>query len=370
MKVAIVLNTSWNIYNFRMNFVRTLLEKGYEVHTIAPVDSYTARLVDAGCHHHPVRMDSRGINPIKDFALILELRGIYKKVRPDIILHYTIKPNIYGAVAAATLGIPTVNNVCGLGTVFLRNNILSRVAILLYRWSFRFPKKVFFQNPDDRDLFIKQNLVAPESADLLPGSGIDLQRFAPQPFRRNTTFTFLLISRLITDKGILEYVEAIRRLKAEGINARFQLLGAKDPLHRRGIPVETIQQWIDDRTVEYLGTTEDVRPFIHAADCIVLPSYREGTPHTLLEAASCAKPIVATDVPGCKQVVEHNVNGLLCRLKDADDLAEKMKAISRLRDEALLQFGENGRKKMEEEFDESRVIGKYLDAITASRKAS
>lgn len=370
MKVAIVLNTSWNIYNFRMNFVRTLLEKGYEVHTIAPVDSYTARLVDAGCHHHPVRMDSRGINPIKDFALILELRGIYKRVRPDIILHYTIKPNIYGAVAAATLGIPTVNNVCGLGTVFLRNNILSRVAILLYRWSFRFPKKVFFQNPDDRDLFIKQNLVAPESADLLPGSGIDLQRFAPQPFRRNTTFTFLLISRLITDKGILEYVEAIRRLKAEGINARFQLLGAKDPLHRRGIPVETIQQWIDDRTVEYLGTTEDVRPFIHAADCIVLPSYREGTPHTLLEAASCAKPIVATDVPGCKQVVEHNVNGLLCRLKDADDLAEKMKAISRLRDEALLQFGENGRKKMEEEFDESRVIGKYLDAITASRKAS
>lgn len=370
MKVAIVLNTSWNIYNFRMNFVRTLLEKGYEVHTIAPVDSYTARLVDAGCHHHPVRMDSRGINPIKDFALILELRGIYKRVRPDIILHYTIKPNIYGAVAAATLGIPTVNNVCGLGTVFLRNNILSRVAILLYRWSFRFPKKVFFQNPDDRDLFIKQNLVAPESADLLPGSGIDLQRFAPQPFRRNTTFTFLLISRLITDKGILEYVEAIRRLKAEGINARFQLLGAKDPLHRRGIPVETIQQWIDDRTVEYLGTTEDVRPFIHAADCIVLPSYREGTPHTLLEAASCAKPIVATDVPGCRQVVEHNVNGLLCRLKDADDLAEKMKAISRLRNEALLQFGENGRKKMEEEFDESRVIGKYLDAITASRKAS
>ena len=370
MKVAIVLNTSWNIYNFRMNFVRTLLERGYEVHTIAPVDPYTPRLVDAGCHHHPVRMDSRGINPIKDFALILELRGIYKKVKPDIILHYTIKPNIYGAVAAATLGIPTVNNVCGLGTVFLRNNILSRIAILLYRWSFRFPKKVFFQNPDDRDLFINQKLVAPESADLLPGSGIDLQRFAPQPFRRNPTFTFLLISRLITDKGILEYVEAVRQLRAEGIDARFQLLGAKDPLHRRGIPVETIQQWIDDRTIEYLGTTEDVRPFIHAADCIVLPSYREGTPHTLLEAASCAKPIVATDVPGCKQVVEHNVNGLLCRLKDAGDLAEKMKAISRLRDHTLLQFGENGRKKMEEEFDESRVIGKYLDAITASRKAS
>lgn len=370
MKVAIVLNTSWNIYNFRMNFVRTLLEKGYEVHTVAPVDAYTRRLVDAGCRHHEVRMDSRGINPVKDFALILELRSIYRKVRPDIILHYTIKPNIYGSIAAASLGIPTVNNVCGLGTVFLRNNILSRIAILLYRWSFRFPQKVFFQNPDDRDLFVSKGLVAPAAADLLPGSGIDLKHFTPQPFKRNTRFTFLLISRLITDKGILEYVEAVKRLKAEGLDARFQLLGAKDPLHRRGIPVETIQQWIDEKTIEYLGTTEDVRPFIQSADCVVLPSYREGTPHTLLEAASCAKPIVTTDVPGCNQVVEHEVNGLLCRLKDAGDLADKMKAIRGLDDASLRQFGENGRRKMESEFDESVVIGKYLDVISASRKAS
>ena len=136
MKVAIVLNTSWNIYNFRMNFVKTLLEKGYEVHTIAPLDPYTKYLTDAGCHHHAVKMDSRGINPIKDFALILELFSIYRAIRPDIILHYTIKPNVYGAIAAAMLKIPTVNNVCGLGTVFLRKNLLSTIAITLYRWSF------------------------------------------------------------------------------------------------------------------------------------------------------------------------------------------------------------------------------------------
>lgn len=370
MKVAIVLNTSWNIYNFRMNFVRTLIEKGYEVHTIAPVDGYTTRLEEAGCRHHPVRMDSRGINPIKDIGLILELRAIYKKVRPDIILHYTIKPNIYGSIAAATLGIPTVNNVCGLGTVFLRKSVWSRIAIQLYRWSFRFPKKVFFQNPDDRALFVGKRLIAAETADLLPGSGIDLRRFTPEPFSRNPKFTFLLISRLITDKGIMEYVEAVRRLKAEGIEARFQLLGAKDPRHRRGIPVATIQRWIDDRTIEYLGTTEDVRPFIRSADCVVLPSYREGTPHTLLEAASCAKPIVATDVPGCHQVVQHNHNGLLCKLKDADDLADKMKAMTRLDDQSLRLLGENGRRKMESEFDESVVIRKYLDIISAFRKAS
>lgn len=370
MKVAIVLNTSWNIYNFRMSLVRALVTKGFEVHAIAPEDAYTQRLMDAGCHHHPVKMDSRGINPVKDLALIFELRGIYRKVRPDIILHYTIKPNIYGSLAAASLGIPTVNNVCGLGTVFLRKNLLSRIALMLYRWSFRFPKKVFFQNTDDRDLFVSKRLIASAQADLLPGSGIDLQRFTPGPLSRNKDFTFLLISRLITDKGVMEYVEAVRKLRAEGIQARFQLLGAKDPKHRRGISLKTVQKWIDENTVEYLGTTEDVQPFIKAADCIVLPSYREGTPHTLLEAASCAKPIVTTNVPGCHQVVQDHYNGLLCRLRDADDLAAKMKSMSQLDPETLRQFGLNGRRKMELEFDEAIVINRYLDVIASFRKAS
>lgn len=370
MRVAIVLNTSWNIYNFRMNFVKTLLEKGYEVHTIAPVDAYTHYLIDAGCHHHPLRMDSRGINPIKDFGLILELRGIYKKLKPDMILHYTIKPNVYGSIASAGLRIPIINNVCGLGTVFLRKNLLSSIAILLYRWSFRFSKKVFFQNPDDRDLFISKKLVQRSAADLLPGSGIDLKRFTPDPFTRNKAFTFLLISRLITDKGILEYVEAVKRLRAQGLDARFQILGAKDPKHRRGIPLHTISKWIDDKTIEYLGTAEDVQPFIKSADCIVLPSYREGTPHTLLEAASCGKPIVTTGVPGCHQVVEDNRNGLLCESKDAKDLAEKMMLMSRLDDATLQQFGIHGRQKMEREFDESIVINKYLTAISELQKAS
>jgi len=353
-----------------MNFVKTLLKKGYEVHTIAPVDGYTKYLVDAGCHHHSIRMDSRGINPLKDFALILELTGIYRSVKPDIILHYTIKPNVYGSIAAALLRIPTVNNVCGLGTVFLTKNFLSAIALQLYRWSFRFPKKVFFQNPDDRDLFLAQKLVPAASADLLPGSGIDLSRFTPAPFSRNKKFTFLLISRLITDKGVLEYVEAVKRLKGEGVDAHFQILGAKDPKHKRGIPLRTIAKWIDERTIEYLGTVEDVQPFIKAADCVVLPSYREGTPHTLLEAASCAKPIVTTDVPGCHQVVENGHNGLLCKLRDAEDLADKMKQMSSLNDDVLREFGQNGRRKMEREFDESIVIDKYLKAITEFQKAS
>lgn len=352
-----------------MNFVKTLLAKGYEVHTIAPHDSYTHFLEEAGCVHHDVTMDSRGVNPIKDTALFFELLSIYRKLKPDVILHFTIKPNVYGTLAASILKIPTINNVCGLGTVFLKKNLVSVVAMSLYKLAFLFPKKVFFQNSDDLNLFLDKKLIQKESTDLIPGSGIDLKHFQPVEFSRNKVFTFLLISRLITDKGILEYVQAIENLKQKGLQARFQLLGAKDPLHQRGIPLSVIDDWISSGVVEYLGTTDDVRPFIHKADCIVLPSYREGTPRTLLEAAGSAKPIVATDVPGCHHVVVDHHNGLLCKIKSADDLAEKMEKMSLLDDSTLKMFGENGRKKIEVQFDEKFVIDKYMTELSTLVKA-
>lgn len=370
MKVAIVLNTSWNIYNFRMNFIKVLLTRGYEVHTIAPTDEFTDLLREAGCIHHKVRMDSRGANPIKDSALILELYMIYRKIRPDVVLHYTIKPNVYGTLAAALLKIPAINNVCGLGTVFLKNDLVSAIAMLLYKVSFRFAHKVFFQNSDDLNLFLEKNLVPDQQVDLVPGSGIDLKRFAPMSFKRNEKFTFLLISRLITDKGVMEYIEAVKKLRSEGLNARFQILGAMDPEHKRGIKTEIIDEWIQSGIVEYMGTTTDVRQYIQDADCIVLPSYREGTPRTLLEAASSSKPIIATDVPGCNHVVVNNYNGLLCKLKDANDLAEKMKQMTEMDDSHLKLLGENGRTKVEAEYDESFVINKYLEALTEHKKAS
>jgi glycosyltransferase involved in cell wall biosynthesis len=365
MKVAIVLNTSWNIYNFRMNLVRSLQAEGHEIHTVAPTDDYTHFLIEAGCMHHAVKMDSRGANPVKDLALIVELYGIYKRIKPDVILHYTIKPNVYGSLAASFLRIPVVNNVCGLGTVFLKDDLLSSIAMFLYRVSFRFPKKVFFQNPDDLKLFLDKKLVPSHTVDLLPGSGIDLDKFKPVSFQRNQKFTFLLISRLITDKGILEYIDAVKKLKGEGLNARFQVLGAIDPEHKRGIKREVIQEWINSGLIEYLGTTKDVRHFIELADCVVLPSYREGTPRTLLEAASSSKPIVATNVPGCNQVVEDKFNGLLCNMKDSADLAAKMRSMAAYDDETLKNMGINGRRKMETEYDESIVIDKYLHTLTA-----
>lgn len=364
MKIAVVLNTSWNIYNFRKGLIKSLMDKGNQVITIAPKDKYTYKLMDMGCRHIPVKMDSRGASPIKDFFLILELYWIYKKVRPDVILHYTIKPNIYGTIAASLLGIPVINNVCGLGTMFLKDNLVSRIAITLYRVAFRFPKKIFFQNEDDKELFLKRKIVSNKVCGLLPGSGINTLDFSPSKNQKtDKKFTFLLISRLIYDKGILEYIEAIDNLKKEGVEANFQLLGQIDEKHKRGIPEKTIQDWIEKNQVEYLGTTEDVKYYIERADCIVLPSYREGTPKTLLEAASMAKPIVATNVPGCNSVVKDGENGYLCKLKDSSDLAAKMKLMLSQKPESRLEMGKLGRDYIEQKFDEKIVINKYISAI-------
>ncbi|MDZ7608698.1 MAG: glycosyltransferase family 4 protein [Cyclobacteriaceae bacterium] len=365
MKIAVVLNTSWNIYNFRKGLVLSLMDKGNEVITIAPNDKYTQKLIELGCTHFPVKMDSRGANPLKDFLLIFELYHIYRRQKPDVILHYTIKPNIYGTIAAAMLGIPVVNNVCGLGTMFLKENLVSRVAIMLYRIAFRFPKKIFFQNSDDLKLFMEKKIVREEVCDLLPGSGINTRDFVPADSKHvKKPFTFLLISRLIYDKGILEYIEAIDSLKNRGIDAKFQLLGPIDEKHKRGIPKAMIYDWIEKSQIEYLGVTEDVRTYIEKADCIVLPSYREGTPKTLLEAASMAKPIVATDVPGCRNVVIDGENGYLCAPKNSEDLAKKMFDLYNLDSDKLQLMGSKGRQLVVDKFDEQVVIDKYHRTIS------
>lgn len=362
-KVAIVINTSWNIYNFRLNLIKALQAKGMEVYAIAPPDKYAPLLEKAGCRYVPLNMKSSGSNPFNELAVIYRLYKVYQNIRPDVILHFTIKPNLYGTVAATKLGIPCINNVSGLGTAFLNNSNVAKVARKLYRFAFRYPQKVFFQNPDDQRLFLKFKLVKPQITEVLPGSGVDTLRFKPNGRLNNPQFTFLVMARLLYDKGIVEYIEAIKLMKQKGLDARFQLLGAPDQGHRRGIALEVIQGWIDSRLVDYLGTTDDVEPFIHNADCVVLPSYREGTPRSLLEAASSGKPIITTDVPGCNNVVQNGINGFLCKAKDAADLALKMEQLQKLDPEKLRVLGENSRRIAEEKFDEKYVIDRYLVVI-------
>jgi len=369
MKIAIVLNTSWNIYNFRMGLVRALINEGHDVLAIAPKDEYSHFLIEAGCEYHEITMDSRGANAIKDLGLIFELFGIYRKVKPDVILQYTIKPNIYGTLAASILRIPTVNNVCGLGTAFLNKGIVSKIAIGMYKLAFRFPKLIYFQNNDDKAFFEENNIIKNNATQVLPGSGINLNHFKPEIKPRNSKFTFLLISRLIHDKGIIEYIDAVKYLKEKGIDANFQLLGNKDVEHRRGISEDIIESWIESNVVEYLGSTDDVRPFIHNADCVVLPSYREGTPKSLLEAASSAKPIVATNVAGCTNIVEDDVNGMLCNVKDVRDLADKLEAMTKLPQSRLSEMGKESRRIVENKFDEKIVIDSYLNTISSFKNS-
>lgn len=364
MNILLTVNTSWNIWNFRRPVVRDLMRAGHRVTVLAPPDDAVAPLRAMGCRVLPLEIDVKGLNPLRDLALMGRFWRQFRRERPDVILSYTIKNNIFGAVAAKWLGIPFVPNVSGLGTAFLSGGALQRLVEAMYRRAFARLPVVFFQNSEDRDLFVTRRLIAPEQARVLPGSGIDLVRFAatpaPDPGRPPR---FLLIARLLRDKGVVEYVEAARRVRAVHPDARFHLLGAVDAENRSAIDAATLSAWLAEGVVEHLGTTDDVRPFIAEADCVVLPSYREGAPRTLIEAAAMARPLIATDVPGCRAVVEAGVSGFLCRVRDADSLAEAMLRFLALPPEARAAMGRAARAHMERDYDEAHVVAAYRQAI-------
>ncbi len=365
MRVALVINTSWNIWNFRAGLVRALQAAGHEVLAIAPPDDYSQRLeTELGCRYVPIRMENKGTNPVKDAALTRRFYQIYRRERPDVVLHYTIKPNIYGTLAARLAGIPSINNVSGLGTVFIVQNLVSRVALGLYRLAFRFPRKVFFQNDDDRQLFIQHGLVRPVITGLLPGSGVDVDKFRPAAaFGRNAPFVFLMVARVLYEKGIVEYFEAARLVRQAVPGTRVQLLGGLDEAGGVGVPRAVFEGWLHAHDIEYLGRSDDVATHLHAADCVVLPSYREGTPKTLLEAAACGKPLVTTDVPGCREVVVDGLNGYRCQVRSGPDLAAKMLAVLALPDAALARMGQASRALAETKFAEQLVFDAYLAAV-------
>ncbi len=367
MRVALVINTSWNIWNFRASLVRALQAAGHEVLAIAPPDDYSQRLeTELGCRFVPIRMENKGTNPLKDAALTRRFYQIYKREKPDIVLHYTIKPNIYGSIAARLAGIPSINNVSGLGTVFIIRNFVSRVALGLYRFAFRFPHKVFFQNDDDRQLFLQNGLVRPEITGLLPGSGVDTERFRPAgAFARQTPFVFLMVARVLYEKGVVEYFEAARIIRAAVPGTRIQLLGGLDEAGGVGVPRATFEEWLRTGDIEYLGRSDDVAAHLHRADCVVLPSYREGTPKTLLEAAAVGKPLVTTDVPGCRETVVDGRNGYLCQVRSGADLAAGMLRVLRLPAADLQRMGQASRELAETKFDEKLVLAQYLAAVAA-----
>lgn len=364
LRITLVCNTAWAIYTYRQGLIRELAARGVEVIVLAPRDRTFELLTAMGCRCIDLPVASKGTSPRDDLRMLWALFRHYRSIRPDIVFHYTIKPNIYGSIAAKLAGVNSVAVTTGLGYVFIQHSRAAQVAKMLYRFAFRFPREVWFLNRDDKAAFIDQDLlVHPERARLLHGEGVDLEQFALTPLPDTDHFDFVLIGRLLWDKGVGEYVEAARRLRKRYPQARFQLLGPVGVDNPSAITRAEVATWEQEGVIEYLGEAHDVRPFIAAANCVVLPSYREGVPRTLMEASAMGRPIVATDVPGCREVVAHGINGLLCEVRNANSLADRLAQMLDMDGEERRAMGERGRQKVMAEFDERVVINQYKDLI-------
>lgn len=363
MKIAIVINKSWNIFNFRLSLINALQGLGHQILTIAPLDAYATSLIESGCKFIPISVSSRGLNPIKDIQLFFELLDVFKDEKPDIVLTYTIKPNIYGALAARWLKIPIICNVTGLGTIFIRKNPIYKIPLLMYKVAFLYPQKIYFQNNDDFNLFVNKGLSSASKSEIVPGSGVDLNKFVTLYKLPVQPYTFLLVSRILKDKGILEYIQAITILKSKGIKAKFQLLGLIEEATHTGISAQNVEEWKKDGLIEYLGFSDQTLNHFQNADCIVLPSYREGMPKALLEGMAVGKPIITTNVPGCRELIEDGINGYICEAKSAESLADAIEKICNQNSFQLTEMGKRSKEKVQKTYDEKFVISKYIYTI-------
>jgi len=343
-----------------------LRDHNYDVVAVAPPDDYSDLLVKLGCRFIPIEMAARGRSILQDLRLFVSLLKILSD-RPIVFCGFTIKPNIYGSLAAHILGVPVINNIAGRGAVFSSRGALLRIVLLLYRVALGRSHHVFFQNKEDRDFFVLSGLAAADRVSILPGSGVDVEHFAIAPVSKTTQrgeAVFLLFGRLLWEKGIRDFVAAARQIKAIYPRARFQLLGFLGEAHLGYVDRDSLAEWTQAGEIEYLGESIDVRPFIESATCIVLPSfYHEGTPRSLLEAAAMGRPIITTDTPGCRDVVEDGVSGYLIPSKDPDSLRLQMVKVLAMNPEEIQAMGRAARNRIETIFDERIIQGRYQEEI-------
>jgi glycosyltransferase involved in cell wall biosynthesis len=366
-KIALVANSAWSVYNFRLDLVRHLVPR-YEVLVIAPEDEFAAALVQEGCVFLPVVFNNRSENPFRDYAFYRSLKAIYAGRRPDLIFHYVIKPNIYGSLAAAACSVPSIAVITGLGYAFARRNWLNRIVSLLYRKALVRTKEAWFLNREDADVFIRRRLVDERKVRVLPGEGINPDHFAPQPFRpvaRTKAFQFLMGARLLKSKGVGIYAEAAGMLMKKYRDIRFELIGFFEEHHPDSIPGHEMRYWQKKGYIHYSGFARDVRPFLRQADCFVFPSfYPEGIPRCLMEAASMEVPIITSRNQGCREVVEDGVNGFLCAVNNARDLARQMEKMMQLSPSERADMGKKGRELVTGKFDVRKILVEYDRALS------
>ena len=363
--IGIVLNTAWNIYNFRLGLLRALLETGYRVVAIAPPDDYVAQIEAAGAEFVPLaRLSRKGANPLRDLQLYAELVRIFRQERLDAVLLYTIKPNIYGSLAARRVGIPCIATVTGLGYSFMQKGLVHEVVKQLYRRAFKTTTWVAFQNRDDQALFEQLRLVAPDKTLLIKGSGINTNYFQPLPKTRTSNeFVFLFVGRLLYDKGIRELLEAAEQLQTAREQTVFWVVGAIDEGNPSAVDAALVQRYHDQGAIHYWGTSNDVRSLIREADAVVLPSYREGLPRVMLESLAMAKPVITTEAAGCRETVIEGKNGYCIPVKDANRLLQALLQMRDLPETTRQDMGAVGRNMALTEFDEQIIIQRYLELL-------
>uniref|UniRef100_UPI004055F9B6 glycosyltransferase family 4 protein n=1 Tax=Candidatus Electrothrix sp. TaxID=2170559 RepID=UPI004055F9B6 len=361
MKIIFFANTDWYLYNFRLGLARFLCEQGAEVVMMSPPGEYGARIKAEGFRWLPLPMNRRSLNPFREFQLLRYICSIYRKEQPDVVHNFTIKSVVYGALAAQAVGIKKrIHAVTGLGHIFISQSLRARILRPLVKGLLRLAlqgkeSRLILQNSDDRDLFLQHKLVRPERISIIQGSGVDTRLFVPVKKEREGKFRVLLAARLLWEKGIREYVETAQLLTPRADEIEFFLAGAADPGNPSAVPEQEIKKWQNNGLVTVLGHVENMQELMSKVDLMVLPSWREGTPRGLLEAAAMGLPIITTDAPGCREVVEHEKNGFLVPIHNASALAEN---IAYLLDhpEKCVQFGRAGRKKVQKEFAQEIVF--------------
>lgn len=365
--ILLSANSAWNIVNYRLALVEAIDRAGYRIVLAVPPGPDADRLAAAGWPVHRLPMQARGTSILADGRLLLAYIAMMRRLRPAAFLGFTVKPNIYGSLAARACGIPRINNISGLGSLFVRRTLLTRLVTWLYRSALAGGAVVFFQNRDDSAHFLEKRLVRRDQVRILPGSGVDLEHFRPVPLPagRGAQTTFLLCTRLLWDKGVREYVEAARQLVRSGASARFQILGMLEPPGEAAVAERQLRQWTEEGAIEFLGSAADVRPAIAAADCIVLPSYyREGVPRALLEGAAMGRPLITTDSSGCRDAVADNVTGFLCSPRSVGSLVEASRKFLDLPLPDRQRMGAAGRAKMERDFSQAIVHEAYVGVLS------
>lgn len=354
-KVLFLVNHAFTLYNFRLELVERLLRDGHKVVISSPLGDGLEQLQQMGCAYEQITLSRHGTNPIQELALIREYKKLLKKVRPDIVFSYTIKPNIYGAIAARSCGVPFVANITGLGTAVENPGPVQRISVLLYKYAFSGIEKVFFQNRENMQFFVDRK-IALGRHDLLPGSGVNLTRFSPLDFPQSETVEFAFISRIMREKGIEQYLEAAHYIREKYPNTVFHICGFCEQNYE-----ERLRELTDRGKIVYHGMVRDVRTVLKDIHCTVHPTYYpEGMSNVLLESCACGRPIITTDRAGCREIIDNGVTGFVCRQQDAVDLIAQIEKFLALSHEERVQMGRAAREKVAREFDRNIVVEKYI----------